>query len=120
MPTQYELIDKVTGDRTPVVLKESNTTDPTNCTVTVAREDGTEVVFQNPNASGDLFNEQYAIREVGTDAQADGTGFVNDAGEQVETTEEAHAEVVAETTAEVVADTTAETVAEEVAPTVAE
>ena len=68
---QYEIMDKVTGVCTPVTgmtfgedYVEANT------------EELGVINFSNIGQVGDLQNEVYAIREVGTHTEADGTGAV--------------------------------------------
>ncbi len=73
--TKYEIINKETGAITPVFNYEAGAE-----IITVHLEDGTPIVFSNIANEGDLQNETYSIREVGTNAQPDGTGTVNDEG----------------------------------------
>lgn len=72
--TKYELIDKISGNILVVTGMEFG-----DETVT-AIYDGGEIVFTNKGKSGDLQNEQFAIREIGTNSQPDGTGVVDDMG----------------------------------------
>lgn len=102
--TQYEVINKVTEEVTPVTGYEAG-----NETMTVHLPDGTPIVFSNTGNVGDLQNDTYTIREVGTHSKPDGTGTV-------EVTEEGIVDSEAVVTEEVVAETATETVA----PTVAE
>lgn len=117
--TQYEVINKVTEEVLPVTRGEAG-----NETVTWHLEDGTPIVFSNIGNVGDLQNDTYTIREVGTHSKPDGTGTVEvtEAGivdSEAVVTEEVVAENVDTTAdADVVAET--ETVAEasvETAPT---
>lgn len=73
MQTQYEIINKVTGECTPVVGMVFGEAE-----VTVSTESTADVVFSNVGQVGDLQNDEYAIREVGTHLEADGTGVVED------------------------------------------
>jgi hypothetical protein len=74
---QYEIINKVTGECTPVVMKETSQQEGVQDDyVLVALEDGTTVRFENPNMSGQLSNDEYALREVGSHIEADGTGTI--------------------------------------------
>lgn len=117
---QYEIIDKATEVCYDATLVESNTTNPEDIFTLVRREDTGEIIrFENDNASGELINELYIIRDKDTHTKADGTGTVEIAEAGITDSEGvvAPAEVVAD---DVVAETTTETVAEEVAPTVAE
>jgi hypothetical protein len=72
--TQYELINKEDGSIVPVTGIEFG-----EQTVTAITETET-VVFSNENNLGQLFNEKFSIREVGTNTQPDGTGTVSDLG----------------------------------------
>lgn len=79
---KYELVNKITQETIPATLHTTDTTDPSDAFVLVKIDATEELVrFENDNQEGQLFNETYAIREVETHAQADGTGTV-------ETTEE--------------------------------
>jgi len=74
---QYELVNKITNECTPVVMKKTSQQEGVvDDYILVQREDGTDVRFENPNFSGQLFNEEYMLREVGTHIEADGTGTV--------------------------------------------
>ena len=84
--TVYEVVNKVTGEISPVTQGEAG-----NETVTWHLADGTPIVFSNVGGVGDLQNDNYAIREVESHTQADGTGTV-----EVETTPEGTVEVVTE------------------------
>jgi hypothetical protein len=75
MPVKYELIDKVTGVSVFGFLSES---DVNNDTQTVTCEDGSMVVFSNPEGNGQLFNEQYVIRQADSHVEPDGEGIVAD------------------------------------------
>lgn len=72
--TQYELINKEDGSIVPVTGIEFG-----EQTVTATTETET-VVFSNENNLGQLFNKKFALREIGTNAQPDGTGTVSDLG----------------------------------------
>ncbi len=70
---QYEIMNKVTGEVTPVVGMIFGQEEVTANTDTLGN-----VVFSNIGNVGDLQNEEYAIREVGTHIEADGEGVVED------------------------------------------
>lgn len=72
--TKYEIINKETQEVYPVTQVTIG-----NEVVSVNFEHG-EVVFSNIGKVGDLQNDTYAIREVGTHSHPDGTGKVNDLG----------------------------------------
>ena len=116
--TKYEVINKVTEEVTAVENYEAG-----NETVTVHLPDGTPIVFSNIGNVGDLQNDTYAIREVATHSQADGTGTVEvtEAGvENVDTPLPEFGEFEMPTPNTPVAeniDTTTETVAEPVVET---
>jgi hypothetical protein len=73
MQTKYEIMNKVTGETIPVVGMMFGEAE-----VTVSTESTTDVVFSNIGQVGDLQNDVYAIREVGTHLEADGQGVVED------------------------------------------
>lgn len=74
---QYEIIDKATEVCYNATLVESNTTNPEDIFTLVKREDTGEIIrFENDNASGELTNELYIIRDANTHVKADGTGTV--------------------------------------------
>lgn len=103
MPTQYEVINKVTEEVTPVTNYEAG-----NETVTVHLPDGTPVVFSNTGNVGDLQNDTYAIREVGTHSQPDGTGTVEVTESGIENVDTPAEEVVADDAQPVVETTPTE------------
>ena len=73
--THYEVINKETG-----VISSVSNYEAGQGTVVVHLADGTPIIFNNQHDDGNLLNETYTIREVGTHSQPDGTGTVNDAG----------------------------------------
>ncbi len=77
--TKYEVIEDSTGLIYPVFNYEAGQE-----IITVHLEDGTPIVFTNIDNVGDLKNDRYVIREIGTHSQPDGTGTVNDLGEPIE------------------------------------
>ena len=70
MVTQYEIINKETHIAYPVTALEFG-----NEEVTVTTEAGL-VVFANPGRTGQLANDDYLIREIGTHMEPDGEGTV--------------------------------------------
>ena len=68
---QYEIMNKVTGVCTPVTGMTFGEDYVTAETLELG-----EVTFSNIGQVGDLQNEEYSIREVGTHIEADGTGTV--------------------------------------------
>tara|TARA_R110000868_G_scaffold114344_2_gene306423 strand:+ start:7023 stop:7253 length:231 start_codon:yes stop_codon:yes gene_type:complete len=68
--TKYEVINKETGLIYPVTVLSFG-----NEEVTVTTEVG-DIVFANPDAQGQLTNEEYLIRQVGTHLEADGEGTI--------------------------------------------
>jgi len=72
--TKYELVSKVDGSVVEVTGMSFGEE-----IVTASTGNG-DIIFTNKDKAGDLQNDEYAIREVGTYAQADGTGTVNDLG----------------------------------------
>lgn len=83
-PTQYEVINLTTHEISKVSKYEASFDISGNHTVTVHLEDGTPIVFDNKNGDGNLVNYMYAIREVGTNSQPDGTGVVDELGTSTE------------------------------------
>lgn len=73
--TQYEVINKETGEILPVFKYEAG-----DQTFVVHLADETPIVFLNSNNAGQLENEVFSIREIGTHSQPDGTGTVEDSG----------------------------------------
>lgn len=65
-------MNKVTGETYPVTAVEFGEAE-----VTVTSELGT-TVFSNIGQVGDLQNVDFAIREIGTNLEADGVGVVED------------------------------------------
>jgi len=76
--TKYEILNKNTGATYEVEGMSFG-----HEIVTVSTSIG-YVVFTNKHAQGDLQNEEYAIREIGTNIQADGIGTINDIGVETE------------------------------------
>lgn len=76
--TVYELINKNTSEVVEVTGMEF-----ADGFVNATTAEGV-VRFENPNKDGNLENEMYAIREVGTNSQPDGTGTVTDEGVDVD------------------------------------
>jgi len=76
MPIEYELINKITGVTYPVTGVTFGEDNVVATTVELG-----DVTFSNIGQVGDLKNEDYFIREVGTHLEADGTGTVEVAAE---------------------------------------
>lgn len=53
----------------------------------MTKEDGEVITFQNPEASGQLTNDNYLVRQVETNLEADGTGTVEFTTDSEEVTE---------------------------------
>lgn len=73
--TKYEVIELSTGIISPVFNYEAGREE-----VVVHLEDGTPIVFTNIANAGQLENEAYSIRIIGTHGQPDGSGTVSGEG----------------------------------------
>lgn len=75
---KYEVLNKETGIWLPATKVTIG-----NELVTYTTAEG-DVTFSNIGVMGDLQNDQYAVRIMETEGQADGTGFVTDEGVETE------------------------------------
>lgn len=81
MITHYEVINKKSGQILPVDVTTGEASGQGEfITLTWKLEDGTPIVFNNPYGLGQLHNDEWAIREINTKSQADGSGIINDLG----------------------------------------
>lgn len=76
--THYEIIEKSTGNIYEVTGMSFGEEIVTATTMLG------DIVFTNKDKIGDLQNELYAIREVGTNLQPDGIGTINNLGQPTE------------------------------------
>tara|TARA_R110000868_G_C10970396_1_gene769738 strand:+ start:9091 stop:9381 length:291 start_codon:yes stop_codon:yes gene_type:complete len=88
--TEYEVINKETGETLPVISMSMG-----NQEVTVEVE-GNSITFTNIEASGNLENEAYAIRQVGTNLTANNDGVISDTGEETAVTPSEASEIRSE------------------------
>lgn len=76
--TKYEVINKETTEVMPVIAMAFGEG------YVDATIEGEVIRFDNTNADGNLTNEFFAIREVDTHSQPDGTGSVDNEGNNVD------------------------------------
>lgn len=76
METQYEVTEKSTGTVAKVTAMAFGEE-----IVTATTAEFGDLVFQNPNKSGELSNDLFTITEVGTHNEADGDTPEQEAGE---------------------------------------
>jgi len=81
MQTKYEVLNKETGIWTPVLSVAIGNEEVTFST------DTEDVTFSNEGAIGDLQNDTHSVRIIDTKGQADGSGSVNDEGQNTDTEE---------------------------------
>lgn len=77
MPTEYEVINKTTGEITPVtnwVMGENYVEVEKN------NETGEVIRFSNEGQKGNLLNDTYFIRQIVSKQNPSGTAIVNDDG----------------------------------------
>lgn len=78
----YEVFNKETWEISPIVSLAFG-----DGFVEMTKEDGEVITFQNPEASGQLTNDNYLVRQVETNLEADGTGTVEFTTDSEEVTE---------------------------------
>lgn len=88
MPIKYELINKTTAEVYPVTGLSFGDGE-----VTAAAEGIENVVFSNINKDGNLENDVYSIRQIGTHLSPNNDGVVTDAGLEVPVTPEQASEI---------------------------
>lgn len=92
MPVEYEVINKVTKEISPVsnfVMGQDFVEVTKN-----AGTEGEEVLhFSNEGQKGNLLHEEYVIRQVGSQLSPNGEAVVSDEGEIKPITQETRAEI---------------------------
>ena len=78
MPTQYELVNKETGEIVPTTALEIGTG-----YVSFTLENGEVVRFENPLNDGNFENDTFAARQVDTHQTPNNDGIVTDEGVEI-------------------------------------